>query len=163
MSDNATFDDDAFSVDFTDVDGAGGFTALPRGQYLLEVVDWEVTETKNAGKLPAGTQGIKWEFNVVENPDYEDRKLWTSHWLAASTMPFLKGFLEATGVYEEGELDGPLGDIREHADRVVEAKPRVTANVVIQKDNPLYNNITAFLPASEYTGAQASRSSSLMP
>jgi len=154
---------DDFSVDFTDVEAAGGFTPLPRGQYLLEVVDWEITETKNAGKLPVGTQGIKWEFNVVENEQYEDRKLWTSHWLAASSMKYLKGFLEATGVYEEGELDAPLGDIRQHADRVVAETPRVTANVVIQKDNPLYNNIVAFLPESEYKGAQASSSTSLMP
>jgi hypothetical protein len=154
---------DDLSLDFTDVEGAGGFQPLPRGTYLLTVTDWELTEVKNAGgKLPVGTPGIRWEF-VVEDGDYENRRLWTSHWLTAQSMPYLKGFLAATGVFSEEELAGPLGKASEVANRVVDERPKVAAKVRIQKNNSDFNEISAFLPASEYKGADAERSNSLMP
>lgn len=162
MSDHT---DDELSIDFTDVEGVAGFTALPNGQYLLQVVDWELAATKGGpdAKLPEGTPGLKFEFDVVENEEYADRKLWNTFWLAASSLPYLKGFLAATGEFTTEELDGPLGNARELGDRVVASEARVTANVVKQKNNPQYNNISAFLPASEYKGPAAKRDTSMMP
>lgn len=149
------------SIDFTDVEGAGGFTPLPNGRYLLQVTDWELTETKNPGKLPVGTPGIKWEFTVIDG-EYENRKLWTNHWIAATTLPFLKGFLAATGVFTEQELNSQLGSLTEVAERVLEAGAKVCAKVGRQRNNDDYNEIRAFMPADQYKGASAG-GSSLMP
>jgi len=155
-------DPEDLSIDFTDVEGAGGFTPLPNGRYLLQVTDWELTETKNAGKLPAGTPGIKWEFTVIDG-EYENRKLWTNHWIAATSLPFLKGFLAATGVYTEEELSGNLGSLASIGERVLEADAQVCAKVGRQKGNDDYNDIKAFMPADQYKGQSSGGGSSMMP
>jgi len=160
MSDQYT--DEELSVDFTGVEGAAGFKPLPNGSYLLQVTDWELTETKNPGKLPVGTPGLKWEFTVIDG-DHEDRKLWTNHWLTATSFPYLKGFLAATGEYSEEELDGPLGKATDIGDRIVNAEAKITAKVGIQRKNPEYNEIKRFEPASEYKGPSASGNTSMMP
>lgn len=157
------FTDDDLAIDFTDVEGAGGFTPLPSGRYLLQVTDWELTEVKKeGGKLPAGTPGIRWEFDVVDG-EHENRKLWNSHWLSASSLPYLKGFLAATGEFTEEELNGSLGSAKALAERVLEAQAKVCAKVGLQRNNPEYNEIKNFMPASEYKGASAEASPSMMP
>jgi hypothetical protein len=150
------------AIDFTDVEGAGGFTPLPNGRYLLEVTDWELTETKNPGKLPVGTPGIKWEFTVVDG-EHENRKLWANHWIAATTLPFLKGFLAATGVFTEEQLNGPLGSVTDIGEKVLEAEARVCAKVGRQRGNDDYNDIKGFFPADQYKGQSSGGGSSMMP
>lgn len=155
---------DAFNLDFTDVQG-GDFDALPAGNYLVAVTDWDNTETKNAGTgknpLPVGTPGINWEF-TVQDGEFENRKVWTNHWLHPNALGFLKSFLAASGIYSEEELGGQLDF---DPDKVVGAQ--VVAKVSKReypKDSGSYvNDIKGFKPSSQYRGAGASSEGSLMP
>lgn len=105
MSDTNT-EIDFSGIDFTDVQ-APSFEPLPAGWYHVAVTDWNAVETKNEGKLPAGTPGINWEF-TVQSGDYENRRVWENHWLHQNTLGFLKSLLAATGNYTEEQLSGPM-------------------------------------------------------
>lgn len=96
-------DPDFLQIDMSDIKG-GDFDAIPAGAYPVVVSDWSTTETKNEGKIPAGTPGINWEFTITEG-DFENRKLWTNHWIHPNTLGFLKTFLLKAGAYTEDELN----------------------------------------------------------
>lgn len=109
---------DDLTVDFTDTESyGGGFEPIPRNWYKVVISDWETTEVKKVGgAFPQGTPGTKWELTVDEG-EFENRKLWITHWHHPTSLPFLKGFLEATGKFESSELSGQvdLNDVRERA------------------------------------------------
>lgn len=121
---------DDLTIDLTDTDSyGGGFDPIPRNWYKLVISDWETTEVKKVGgTFPEGTPGTKWELTVDEG-DFENRKVWITHWHHATSLPFLKGFLVATGKFEDGELDGEV-DLNEARDRVVGS--RIMGRVVIR-------------------------------
>ena len=108
---------DDLTVDLSDVESyGGGFKPLPRNWYKVVVSDWEEVEVKpTAKKFPPGTPGTKWELTVDEG-DYENRKLWLTHWHHEISYPFLKNFLQATGRFDESEFKGlNINDAREKA------------------------------------------------
>jgi len=145
-----------FSVDFTDVKG-GDFDAIPAGVYNVAVTDWSKVETKNEGKIPAGTPGVNWEF-TIQDGDYENRKLWTNHWIHPNTLGFLKGFLEKSGRYTEEELGGAF-DL--DPDKVVGAE--LQAVVIVKKyQGDDKNEIKKFRKAGE-SGVATSGSASMLP
>jgi len=99
-------------INFTEVQSQS-FEAIPAGMYWLKITDATETATKNEGKLPAGTEGINWEF-TVQAGKFENRKLWTNHWLHPRTLGMLKDMMakltddEGELVYKDGELDTEL-------------------------------------------------------
>ena len=152
-------DIDDLVVDLSDVKG-GDFDAIPAGAYPVTISDWSTTATKNEGKLPAGTPGINWEFTVTDG-QYENRKLWTNHWIHPNTMGFLKGLLKATGRYTDEELEGNLGSLSAVADKVLGAE--VTAVVIVRKyQGDDRNEIKKFRKAGE-ASASSSGGTSMLP
>jgi hypothetical protein len=144
-----------FSIDFSDVTG-GDFDALPAGAYNVAVTDWSKTETKKEGKIPEGTPGINWEF-TVQDGDFENRKLWTNHWIHPKTLGFLKTFLVKSGAYTEEDVEGQL-DI--DPDRVLGSE--LVAVVTVRKyKGDDRNDIKKFKKAGEGTDAPAG--DSMMP
>ncbi|TXH55544.1 MAG: DUF669 domain-containing protein [Desulfurellales bacterium] len=143
-----------FSVDFSDVQG-GDFDAIPAGVYNVAVTDWSRTETKNEGKLPAGTPGINWEF-TIQDGQYENRKLWINHWIHPNTLGFLKTFLEKTGRYTDEQLSGSF-DL--DPDSVVGAELQAVVTVR-QYEGDDRNDIKKFRKAGETASAS---SSSMLP
>jgi hypothetical protein len=151
---------DFTGIDFTDVQG-GQFDALPSGRYAVRVTDWSETETKNAGKLPAGTPGINWEFTVQEG-EYEGRRLWTNHWLHPNTLGFLKSMLKATGKFTDDQLDGKLE--WNGPDDVLDAELVVKVSKRNSEQYGEQNDIKGYYPAGSSTSAGAGGGgSSLMP
>lgn len=143
-----------FSVDFSDVQG-GDFDAIPAGVYNVAVTDWSRTETKNEGKLPAGTPGINWEF-TIQDGQYENRKLWINHWIHPNTLGFLKTFLEKTDRYTEEQLSASF-DL--DPDNVVGAELQAVVTVRQYKGDDR-NEIKKFRKAGENT---SSASASMLP
>jgi hypothetical protein len=62
-----------------------GFDPIPGGTYHVKITDGELRETKNEGKLPAGTPGVNWEF-TVQDGENADRKVWTNQWIHPKTI-----------------------------------------------------------------------------
>ena len=145
-----------FSIDFTDVKG-GDFDAIPAGVYNIAVTDWSKTETKNAGKIPAGTPGINWEF-TIQDGEFENRKLWTNHWIHPNTLGFLKTFLLKTGRYTEEELESQF-DL--DPDRLVGAEMQAVV-IVRQYKGDDRNEIKKFRAAGEDSSSTSS-SGSMLP
>ena len=56
--------------------GGGDFEPLPDGQYEVSCQATELTVTGPDSKTP-GTPMIKWTFDVINNPDYAGRRLWS--------------------------------------------------------------------------------------
>lgn len=109
-------------VNFSDAVERGNFDAF-RGKHHVKITGIEETETKNEGKLPAGTPGLIFEFTVQEGP-YENRKVWNNFWLAPSTLGFLKQCLKATGEFSDEDLAGDF-DVDENViglDLVIKTK-----------------------------------------
>lgn len=157
MSDSS----DDFVIDFTDQEAYGtGYEPVPRNWYTCVVSDWEVSEVKKVGgKFPVGTPGTRWEL-TIDDGDYEGRKLWINHWHHQKSVPFLKGFLQATGKFTEAELNGKLhpDDFRERA-----IGSRIQARTIV-KENPGYdktNEVKNVKPVGEEVSS--SSSSSLLP
>lgn len=148
---------DDLTVDFTDVQG-GDFDAIPSGKYHIAITDYSTTETKNAGKLPVGTPGINWEFTVQEGP-FENRKLWTNHWIHPNTLGFLKGMLKASGKFSDEELEGQLP--KGWYDRAVGAELVAKVGTREYNGNDV-NDIKGFKPMSTWEGESTS-GGSLLP
>jgi hypothetical protein len=97
-----------------------GFDPIPGGTYHVKITDGELRETKNEGKLPAGTPGVNWEF-TVQDGENADRKVWTNQWIHPKTIGFLKGTLEATGKFTEAEINSDDLDVQDAIDRSIGA------------------------------------------
>jgi hypothetical protein len=139
-------DADAF-IDLTDTESYGtGYDPVPRGWYTCVISDWEASEVKKEnGKFPQGTPGTNWELTIDEG-EYENRKLWINHWHHSKSLPFLKGFLEATGKFEADELSGRV-DINDARDRALGA--RIQARAVVRPAKGEYdarNDVKAVKP-----------------
>jgi hypothetical protein len=158
---------DDFVVDFSDTEAmGGGFDPIPAAWYAVAIADYDTTETRNEGKIPQGTPGINWMFEV-DGGEYDTRKLWTNHWLHPKTLGFLKGLLLATGRFTEEELNQPLtlDAVYEMCDRAVGAK--VAARVKLRKANDQYdarNEIGAIKALEELpSGGGSAAPTSLLP
>lgn len=88
---------------FADTDPVLGFEPIPKGTYTVEVVNVDERETKG-GKNP-GSPMLAWEFQVVDDEDYEGRKLWHNTVITEKSKGFLMGFLLA--FHDEEELRSP--------------------------------------------------------
>ena len=150
-------DADDLIIDFTDQPSyGGGYDPVPRGWYNCRVSDWELSEVKKeGGKFPAGTPGTRWELTIESPEDFEGRKLWINHWHHATSVPFLKAFLQATGEFSDEELNGRLhpDDFRE---RAMEKKIQVRA--VIKPGTGGYDD-TNEVKSVKSIGAEISSSS----
>ena len=138
-------------VDFTNVEKKS-YDPIPAGKYVLIVSDGEQTETKNEGKLPKGTPGIRWEF-TVDGGQNDGRKLWTNTWIHPNTNGILLALLDATGKFNEAQLSGDLDfDIED----VVGSK--IGARVKERPGNEQYdasNDISRFLKVDDVAEAEA--------
>jgi hypothetical protein len=158
---------DDFTLDFSDVQAAGTFDAIPGGWYHVLVKGYQNTETKNAGKLPAGTPGTNWEFIVQAPEEYESRHLWTNHWHHQKTLPFLKNLFEACGAFTPEELEGSL--TLEDRDRVVDTE--VMCKVQKKKyEGNWTNNVQGFMSLDAFeesdntlAGGEEEGAASMMP
>jgi hypothetical protein len=102
-----------------------GFDPVPAGTYICRVTKVDDTETKNDGKMPAGTPGINVEFTVIAG-DHEGRKFFNNYWVWPTTLPMLKGFLAATGEFDAEQLDG---EIDFDNDQLIGTELKVAVNV----------------------------------
>jgi hypothetical protein len=112
-------DQDDLTIDFTGQEAYGtGFEPVPRNWYKVVVTDWEASEVKKPdGKFPQGTPGTRWEL-TIDGGDYDNRRVWINHWHHPKSLPFLKGFLQATGKFSDDELSGQV-DLNEARERAV--------------------------------------------
>lgn len=91
-------------VDMTDVK-AGGIV-LPEGDYIVEVSEVEMVESKTSG-----SKYLKWEMVVTEGT-HKGAKLWHNTSLQQQALFNLKGVLISCGVnVPEGKLDLDLDDL----------------------------------------------------
>lgn len=97
-------------LNLSGVEAFGGFDPIPGGNYHVKITDGSEVETKNDGKLPAGTPGINWEF-TVQDGEHAGRKVWTNQWIHPKTIGFLKGTLVATGRFTEEETEAEDFDL----------------------------------------------------
>lgn len=157
-------DSDDLVIDFTDQEAYGtGYEPLPRGWYDCVITDWEASEVKKeGGKFPSGTPGTRWELTVDDGSEHDGRKLWINHWHHAKSIPFLKGFLQATKIFTDEELNSRLhpDDFRERA-----LNARVQARAVIKEATGGYdktNEVKSIKPAGSEKNS-GSGGSGLLP
>jgi len=149
-------------VNFTGAEDRGNFDAF-RGKHHVKITDITDTETKNAGKLPAGTEGWSVEFTVQEG-QYENRKIWNNYWFAPSTLGFLRSMLVATGEYSKEDLQG---DFDVELDDLIGLDLVVSTR--IQKGDGNYEDrtvIKGYYPYDEdedYSGETVDAGSSFLP
>jgi hypothetical protein len=91
------------------------FEALPAGQYLVRITNYEMRYTKGGedAKLPKDTPMINWEFTVIRNQKSGDegsknRKLWMNSIIHEKTLFNLKALLRATGQFSDEDLASEL-------------------------------------------------------
>jgi hypothetical protein len=78
------------------------FEPLPAGKYEVSVFEAELKEAGPNAKHP-GSQYIAFTFNVTEEGDYQNRKLWHNVSLVPEARGMLKSFLKV--FYTEEELN----------------------------------------------------------
>ncbi len=155
-------EDDDLMIDFTDVQ-AKSFEPVPPGWYVLEVKDYENRETKNKGKvMPAGTPGTNWEFHIVDHEKYEGKRIWSGQWHHPSSLGFMKAMLQASGVFTEEELSGPIQGA--YRDRVLGTRMR--CKVIVKAGTGGYsdkNEINAYKPMGEDVPGGTTADTSMFP
>jgi hypothetical protein len=143
------------------------FEPLPAGRYIVKLTDYDQTETKGreGAKLPGGTPMINWEFTVKSDAKsgdekYAGRKLWMNTILHERTMAMVKGFLVATGIYTEADLNS--GDFEFEPDEILEQADEMVA-VVRQREyeGETRNDVRRMLPIS--SAEEVAGSSSMLP
>jgi len=80
------------------------FEPLPAGKYECSVFEAEMKEAGPNAKHP-GSQYIGFTFNVTEEGEYQNRKLWHNVSLVPEARGMLKAFLKV--FYTEDELNDP--------------------------------------------------------
>jgi hypothetical protein len=143
-------------INLTDVEDRS-FEAIPSSRYVLKVASYEMREVKNDGKVPKGTPMINWEFNVISDAKtgdtkYENRKLWMNSIIHEKTMPMLKSFLRATGLFENEQL---AGEIDFEPEDVIGS---LMVGVVAQREynGDITNDIKRVVPLSDAEREEAS-------
>ena len=81
-------------VDISGVE-AGGFEAIPAGQYHVAITDGELKESGPNAKNP-GAEYIAWEF-TVQGGEHDGRKLWSNTSMLPQALFGIKGLLAAVG------------------------------------------------------------------
>lgn len=148
---------DEFIVDMSDVDDYDGndFTPLPRGVYRVMVESYtEDREVKNAGgKIPKGTKGTNFAFIVVDDENYEGRKLWASYWHHPVTAGFFKQLYKASGAFSDDEFQGSM-DILENRDRIIGQELYVKVAIRPAKgEYSASNDVKAFIHVDDHKEA----------
>lgn len=155
-------DDEDFTLDFTGVKAATGPQPVPSGWYKVEVTNYEDQEMQNDGKkLKAGTKGTSWEFTIAEG-EYENRKFWTNHWHAASSLPFMKALFRASGAFTDDELEGSLS----LDDRGSVEGQELWVKVKLVPETPQWsakNDVKDYKKLDEYQPPSTDNDDSLMP
>lgn len=105
-----------------------GFELLPAGSYTVEVLDAEETETSQDAKNP-GVPMVKLTFQVVDDPEWEGRKLFNNLVFTDKAMGMVKANLRALGYTDEDFADAHF---QVDADELVER--RCIADVKVQID-----------------------------
>ena len=127
-----------------------GFEVMPKGVYTLEVLDATETKTGPDSKNP-GSDMIKLELGVIDDEQWEGRKLWQNIVFTEKSKGMVKANLLALG-YSEDELDDP--DFEVDADDLIGRQCQAIVNVKVNpdtKDLPpaqqeQQNNIRRLLP-----------------
>jgi hypothetical protein len=136
---------------------ATSYDVLPAGTYVCKVTDYEMKQTANAGKLPAGTPGIRWEF-TIQDGEHAGRKVWTNTWLHENTFGFLKSLMAASGRFTDEQLDGEI-DFEPEA--LLGADVRVV--VKVKPANDQYEASNDVKGYKRMTDAPAGTATSMLP
>jgi Protein of unknown function (DUF669) len=151
-------EDMGFRVDFTHVE-TKSFDPVPRGKYLLAIVDYETTEIKSGDN--AGEPRVNVEFKVQEPTEIKgtkvvDRSLFEGFMpTLGTTLWRLKGFLAALGDDVSGALVFNMTEImdREFERRLIVGKVRIQPERKNPTTGEVYdarNQISEFYPASTW-------------
>lgn len=162
--------EETFVVNMDDVETFDN-TAVPAGWYRCIVRQWSVEqEVKNkGGKIPQGTKGTQFVFEVVEDEandgKYIGRRFWANYWHHPITAGFFKSLYQASGAFDPEELAGQQ-DLLGMRDRVVNAE--LWVKVTVQKATDRYdasNNVKGFKSLEDYepVGGSASSIDDVMP
>lgn len=130
-------------------DANEGFEPIPAGTYTVEVLDAEEGETSGEGKTPKGTPQMKFEFAVVDDPEWDGRKLWMNATFSPKAMGMTKAALRAMGATDEDFAEG--GEL--NAETFIGAKCKaivsIGTNPKLPPPNNKNNNIKRLLPLSD--------------
>lgn len=123
-----------------------GFDPLPAGRYDVEVTDAEETKASQEAKNP-GAPMIKIEFTVINDEEYEGRKLWLNLVFTEKSMGPVKGNLLALGYTEEEMADKKF---EVNADELVERRAIALVKVGTNpKTKEANNSVKRLAPVGE--------------
>lgn len=155
--------------DVLDLSGAdtSGFDPIPSNRYLVRIHKVEMDQTKNAGKMPAGTPMVKIQL-VVDEGEFEDRYVFDQFVLPPADyekrdkmLGFFVRFLVAFGLDEakvksKGFKLDSLGDL---------VGQKAVATVAFKKGEGQYqdsNDVKGYKPADTWNGGASSSGSGLI-
>jgi hypothetical protein len=149
-------------LNMANTDAFMGFDAIEGGTYWAKITNGTASETKNDGKLPAGTPGINWEFTIQDGPN-EGRKVWTNTWIHANTIGFVKGLLKATGEFADDELNSDELETDEAVERAIgcDVTIRVTKREYPPESNDYVNDVKSIKPYNGLTSTASGEGSYL--
>lgn len=83
-------------INFADVEDQKEFSVLPTGKYTLQISDLTEREAGDQAKNP-GARILRWEFTVVNDEDYANRKVWDNQACVKDSLWKVKALLKAAG------------------------------------------------------------------
>lgn len=127
------------AVDFEDADDIG-FEPIPRGRYKVEVVD-----ASQEGPGPSGSYYIAVQFRIIDDEEYDNRRLFHNFSLSKKIVKRFQQFLIATGWKKEdleSQVDIDLEDL-------LEVECVVSVKIELSEDYGARNAITNFFPVDD--------------
>jgi hypothetical protein len=86
-------------INLANIDSQKNFTPLPENWYDVECVKSEVTTSKTNKRM------ISAEFNVINHPKYNKRKVWNNFVLTDNSLWVLKTYVENAGLSDYASGD----------------------------------------------------------
>lgn len=150
-------------VNFTNVSDRG--PAKPNGWYHVRVTDGEVKEVGDKGKNP-GQQYMTVEL-TIQKGEYAGQKFWTGmHLLNEKALGIVKGFLRATGNFNQAQLDGELEfDSWEDFYNQIEGAELMVRNKQREYEGDMNDNVSGYksLEGEKVNTGKVNAGSSLLP
>jgi len=137
------------------------YKPIKPGWYRVMVTAWSsswpssgkpVITTKPDGKMPQGTRGTVWQFQVVDDEQYEGKSITYSLWHHPQSVGYWKTLYMATGLWSEDELDEDL-NILAMRDEIVDNGVEMAVRLGVRKGNEEYgpsNVVRGFKHLDEY-------------
>ncbi len=84
-------------ISFVDLPEQKEFGILPNGVYTARIANLQDREAGPQAKNP-GARMLRWEFEVINNEDYDSRRIWDNQVCTPQTMWKIKALLNAVNV-----------------------------------------------------------------